>query len=197
MADAHESSERLRRRGGVVGHAPQRGRPPVAQSAPSTSALERPRRGAAQKRPADGEGAGAGTSRSAGTWLPARTSAATAARSAEGRHRRLAAVRLLPSRRALVSPASRSPSRRRRLSRSLQRLGLRDVRWAGRRLRRRLPRRVYLGRSERRSSRSSPSARRSTLRYAPAANWRVLRGDLAPNMAFLWLTTRPLLSLVG
>ena len=60
---------------------------------------------------------------------------------------------------------------------------------------------IYLGRSDVAIERFRPQrAEIEALRYAPVAELdaMLLRGELAPNMAFLWLThARPLLALLG
>jgi len=113
-------------------------------------------------------------------------------------------VRLLPSREALVSAtAALDLERDVAFYRAGLQRGLRDVRFVpGRELRNVVYHvAIYLGRTDAAIASFSPQREEiDGLRYAPAAevDAMLLRGELAPNMAFLWLGhARALLSLVG
>jgi 8-oxo-dGTP pyrophosphatase MutT (NUDIX family) len=210
MADAHEELLNVYDdEANVVGQAPRRAAKASGRAVGAVNVLLVNARGEVllQKRPADKENGGRWDKSVGGHVAAGEDFDGTAVREASEELFGVAAsprVRLVASREALVAPAQPLELEHGVVfyRASVQR-GLRDVRHApGGGLRNVVYHvAIYLGRTEARLESFSPQREEiDALRYAPAGDLDglLLRGELAPNMAFLWLThARALLALAG
>ena len=210
MGDAHEELLNVYDDdANVVGQAPRRAAKAGGRAVGAVNLLLVNGRGEVllQKRPADKENGGRWDKSVGGHVAAGEDFDATALRETSEELFGVAAsprARLVASREALVSPTAPLDLEHAVVfyRASLQR-GLRDVRYApGGGLRNVVYHvAIYLGRTETRIESFTPQKDEiDALRYAPAAelDGLLLRGELAPNMAFLWLThARQLLGLVG